>query len=96
MNEDLKHKDYVKAITLTKRRLEVGKKYSPYLINKDLIRRFCKTKNVQGILILNELNYLMGKSLIKDKQYHFDYLMNSPLTHKDWSSSQGSLKEFLK
>ena len=96
MNEDLKHKDYVFAITLSKRRLEVGKKYSPYLINKDLIRRFCKSKNVEGILFLNELNFLMSRLPKPDKQYHFDYLLNSHLTHKDWSSSKGSLEEFLR
>ena len=95
MNSDLTHKDYIKSITLTKRRLIVGKKYSPYLVNKDLVRRFCKSKNVEGILFLNHLNFLMRGSVKPDKQYHFDYLLNSPLTHKDWSPSKGRLEEFL-
>ena len=84
MNSDLTHKEYMESITLTKRRLVVGKKYSPYLVNKDLIRRFCKSKNLEGILFLNKLNFYMGRRVKLDKQYHFDYLLNSPVTHREF------------
>ena len=84
MNSDLTHKEYMESITLTKRRLVVGKKYSPYLVNKDLIRTCRKSQNIEGILFLNKLNFYMGRRVKLDKQYHFDYLLNSPVTHRDF------------
>ena len=88
------YKEYIEAITITKKRLKVGKNYSPYLINKSLMSWFIKTNNFEGILFLNNANMFMGsKSKLSPnynpellstipKQWHFDYVMNTHLTSK--------------
>ena len=54
------YKEYLEAITITKKSLRVGKNYSPYLINKSLMSMFIKTNNLEGIRFLNRLNMFMG------------------------------------
>ena len=88
------YKEYLEAITITKKSLRVGKNYSPYLINKSLMSMFVKTNNLEGIRFLNRLNMFMGgKSKVAanynpelvsttPNQYHFDYVMNTDLTSK--------------